>query len=249
MPATKVCSATLASTPIWWSRASSSTRPSSARARTWMPIPGTSNTMRPWPKRPAWTSCSPPAPRPCTGPARPPGWKCPAWPTHLCGLTRPIHFGVCAPSFPNFFCSPLPTIAVFGQKDWQQAAILRRMTADLGFRVTVVARPIVRSGRLALSSRNVYLSPAERSQAVHIIRAWPWPNGLAGDGERDAGRILAAVREYFAATCPTGPSTIWMRGPRAADGQERLDGPVLFAAAIRFPAPADRQPAGRRRPG
>ena len=161
----------------------------------------------------------------------------PSLANHLCGLTRPIHFrGVCT-IVSKLFLLTLPTIAVFGQKDWQQAAILRRMTADLGFPVTVVARPIVREADgLALSSRNVYLSPAERSQAVHINQGLALAERLAGDGERDAGRILAAVREYFAAHMPDGTiDYLECVDPEQLTAKERLDGPVLFAAAIRFP--------------
>ena len=79
------------------------------------------------------------------------------------------------------------------------------MVTDLGFPVTIEARPIVREADgLALSSRNVYLSPSERSQAVHINLGLTLAARLAGDGERDAGRILAAVRDYFAGHMPDG---------------------------------------------
>lgn len=156
---------------------------------------------------------------------------------HLCGLTRPVHFrGVCT-IVAKLFLLTLPTFAVFGQKDWQQAAILRRMTADLGFPVTIETRPIVREADgLALSSRNVYLSPAERSQAVHISQGLALGERLAAGGERDAGRILAAVREYFAAHMPDGTiDYLECVHPERLTAMDRLDGPVLFAAAVRFP--------------
>jgi len=161
----------------------------------------------------------------------------PALANHLCGLTRPVHFrGVCT-IISKLFLLTLPSFAVFGQKDWQQVAIIRRMVTDLGFPVTIEARPIVREADgLALSSRNVYLSPSERSQAVHINLGLTLAARLAGDGERDAGRILAAVRDYFAGHMPDGAiDYLECVHPERLTAMARLDEPALFAAAVRFP--------------
>ena len=73
------------------------------------------------------------------------------------------------------------------------------MTADLGLPTRIEARPIVREpDGLALSSRNVYLTEAERAQAVHINKGLAQAETLAREGERDAAVVLAAVQEYFA---------------------------------------------------
>jgi pantoate--beta-alanine ligase len=155
---------------------------------------------------------------------------------HLCGLTRPVHFrGVCT-VVSKLFLLTLPTFAVFGEKDWQQLAILRRMTADLGFPVAIASRPIVREpDGLALSSRNVYLTPDERRQAVHINQGLALAEGLAADGERDAGRIVAKVREYFARHLPDGTvDYLECVHPDRLAALPRLDGPALFATAVRF---------------
>lgn len=155
---------------------------------------------------------------------------------HLCGLSRPIHFrGVCT-VVTKLLLLTLPTVAVFGQKDWQQVAILKRMTADLGLPTRIAARPIVREADgLALSSRNVYLTEAERAQAVHINKGLALAETLARQGERDAAVLLAAVRDYFTTSLPDGQvEYLECVHPEQLEAVARLDAPALFATAVRF---------------
>ena len=120
--------------------------------------------------------------------------------SELCGKTRPTHFrGVCT------VVSKLMNIsqadrAYFGQKDAQQLAVVRRMVRDLNMNVEVVGCPIVREeDGLAKSSRNTYLSSAEREAALVLSRAVREGHRLMEEGERDAKTILGAMRAIIEA--------------------------------------------------
>ncbi|EKO38738.1 MAG: pantoate--beta-alanine ligase [Solidesulfovibrio magneticus str. Maddingley MBC34] len=157
---------------------------------------------------------------------------------HLCGASRPTHFrGVCT-VVSKLFLLVRPALAVFGQKDWQQLAILRRMNADLGFGVEIVGGPIVREADgLALSSRNVRLTPEERGQAPGINQGLALAEAMVRDGEADAGRILDAVRAHYAAHVPLGEiDYLSCVDPDSLETLETIDRPALFATAVRFSA-------------
>ena len=120
--------------------------------------------------------------------------------SELCGKTRPTHFrGVCT------VVSKLMNIsqadrAYFGQKDAQQLAVVRRMVRDLNMNVEVIGCPIVREADgLAKSSRNTYLSPAEREAALVLSRAVREGQRLMEEGERDAKTILGTMRAIIEA--------------------------------------------------
>ena len=105
------------------------------------------------------------------------------------GASRPTHFRGVTTVVAKLFNIVLPDVAVFGAKDFQQAAVLQRMTADLNFPVRVVVAPTVREpDGLAMSSRNKYLSAAQREQAVVLSQAWRRAR------ERVAARPVAAAK-------------------------------------------------------
>jgi pantoate--beta-alanine ligase len=118
----------------------------------------------------------------------------------LDGQSRPGHFRGVATVVTKLLIAAEPDRAFFGQKDAAQVAVIRRMTTDLRLATEIVVCPIIREpDGLAMSSRNVYLSPIERVQALTLIRAIRAVEALAASGERRSSALIAAAQGIFAA--------------------------------------------------
>ena len=116
----------------------------------------------------------------------------------LCGLFRPGHFEGVLTVVAKLFNIVEPDAAVFGQKDFQQHVLIRRMVQDLSYPVDIVVAPVVReSDGLAMSSRNVYLSGAEREAALSLSGALRLAQLRYRDGERKPGALVQGARQLL----------------------------------------------------
>jgi len=119
--------------------------------------------------------------------------------TNLCGMTRPTHFRGVATVCAKLFNIVKPHVTVFGRKDFQQLAVIKRMVVDLNIDIEVVGISTVREADgLAMSSRNAYLKGGERESALSVSRSLRRAADLYDRGERDAGAIIQDVKDFIA---------------------------------------------------
>jgi pantoate--beta-alanine ligase len=152
------------------------------------------------------------------------------------GVHRPTHFAGVATVVAKLFSIVGACQAYFGAKDWQQVSVVRRMVADLSMPVTVVPCPIVREADgLAMSSRNVYLTDAERAVAPALRAALDAGLVLLTQGEREASAIEIEMRRVLAARAPSGTVDYSAAVPAhtlVSDGP--LQGEVRLLLAVKF---------------
>ena len=152
----------------------------------------------------------------------------------LCGAARPGHFrGVCT-VVTKLLNIVLPDFMVLGEKDAQQLRVLRRLARDLNIPVDIVPGPTVREADgLALSSRNKYLSPAERAEAVCLFQGLEKAKALVAAGERDAAVLKAAICEVIEKTSGI-IDYIELVDDETLQPVARADKPALVALAVKF---------------
>ncbi len=156
-------------------------------------------------------------------------------PAKLEGAARPGHFRGVATVVAKLFNLTRPTRAYFGQKDAQQCAVIRRMAQDLNFDLEVVICPTVREANgLAMSSRNAYLTPDERSRAGVIFRALTAAQHAYAQGERDAGSLRRLLLDMLAAEPVAHVEYASIADANTLDEIEvTLTGPALVSMAVR----------------
>jgi pantoate--beta-alanine ligase len=150
----------------------------------------------------------------------------------LCGLSRPGHFEGVLTVVAKLFGMVQPDVAVFGQKDYQQATLIRRMVRDLDMAVAIDVAPIVRDGDgLALSSRNAYLSDAERARALSLSAGLMAARTAFDQGETNVDRLKSRVRGIMR-DAGVEPEYIELVEPATLDGvTEAVAGTVVAVAA------------------
>ena len=153
----------------------------------------------------------------------------------LCGAKRPGHFrGVCT-VVSKLFNIVLPDRAYFGEKDAQQLAIIRRMVKDLNFGTEIVSCPIVREpDGLAMSSRNLYLSPEERKAALSLSRSLSAAKELMRKGEKDSVKIREAIVAGISSEPLVKIDYAEIVDTADLSPVEKIEKPVLAAAAVYF---------------
>jgi pantoate--beta-alanine ligase len=150
----------------------------------------------------------------------------------LCGKSRPGHFRGVTTVVSKLFNIIEPDTAFFGQKDAAQVAIIRRMVRDLNMPVSVEVCPIIReSDGLALSSRNAYLSPAERNSALVLHRSLQRAQKLFDQGERDSEKLIAASKQEFATEPSARLDYFEIVDPDSLEPMPTISTPALIAVA------------------
>ncbi|HSK66366.1 MAG TPA: pantoate--beta-alanine ligase [Anaerolineales bacterium] len=149
------------------------------------------------------------------------------------GAMRPGHFRGVATVVAKLFNAVQPHKAYFGQKDAQQAAVIRQMTRDLSYPIEVVICPIVREpDGLAMSSRNVYLDPEQRKAATVLSRALRAAEEVYKEGERDAEKLRGKMKEVLASEPLAEVQYISCADYDTLEELETVSGKALLSMAV-----------------
>jgi len=153
----------------------------------------------------------------------------------LCGARRLGHFDGVATVVTKLFNIVHPCLALFGTKDFQQLAIIRRMVTDLSQPVEIIGMPIIREADgLAMSSRNVYLSPDERQSALCLSRAIKLARERYAAGEHAAETLLAATRELILAEPAAAIDYLEFRDSATLETVSVVSATTLMALAVKI---------------
>lgn len=152
---------------------------------------------------------------------------------YLCGTSRPGHFRGVATVVTKLFNIIKPHAAVFGEKDYQQLVVIRRMVRDLNLDIKIIAIPTVReSDGLAMSSRNTYLSEDERHSALSLFQALKKGQGSAAQGIKDAKQLIREASELIRAYPYTKIDYVAVCDPETLEDVDLVDRPALMALAV-----------------
>ena len=153
----------------------------------------------------------------------------------LCGATRPGHFNGVATVVAKFFNIIKPDKAYFGQKDYQQTVVIKKLVNELNFNIDVVVCPVVREpDGLAMSSRNSYLNGAQRHAAPVLYRALRHGEDIIGRGAKDVSRVRKEVEAVLKTELLADIEYIEVLEPQNLKGVEKIKGPVIICIAVKI---------------
>ncbi|MCG8553330.1 MAG: pantoate--beta-alanine ligase [Desulfobacterales bacterium] len=154
-------------------------------------------------------------------------------PQYLCGRSRPVHFGGVATVVTKLFNIVMPDVAVFGKKDFQQLAIIRQMVKDLDFNIKIIGGEIIREkDGLAMSSRNAYLTPAQRASAVCLSQAIQLLKQKVAQGVRSVPDLAREAKALILSFDQTRVDYIELCDPKTLEPVETVQAETLVAMAV-----------------
>lgn len=154
-------------------------------------------------------------------------------PQYLCGRSRPVHFGGVATVVTKLFNIVMPDVAVFGKKDFQQLAIIRQMVKDLDFNIQIIGGEIIREeDGLAMSSRNAYLTPEQRTSAACLSKAISLLKQSVAKGIRSVPDLVKEMEAFILSFEHTRIDYIELCNPRTLEPVETVQAETLVALAV-----------------
>jgi pantoate--beta-alanine ligase len=155
-------------------------------------------------------------------------------PNYLCGPWRPGHFRGVATVVAKLFNIVKPHVAVFGEKDYQQLVVIRRMAEDLNWHIQILGVPTVREpDGLAMSSRNVHLSADERRSALSLVQSLRLGQEMVSGGITDAEDIIREASDLIGSRPHNRIEYVTLCDPDTLEDVQYVDGPSLMALAVR----------------